>query len=87
MVQDQWFLVHNPHRGAELYDLRTDPEGRNDVADDHPDHVAALLRHLDPAQQSDGETPEGSEPVPAALSPSDKEVLRSLGYVGSTDAP
>lgn len=41
-----WKLLRLPHRPPELYDLATDVSELRNVASDHPDRVAALMRKL-----------------------------------------
>ena len=42
-MRDKWRLVH----GTELYDLRTDPGQKTDVAAQHPDGVKQLRDHYE----------------------------------------
>jgi choline-sulfatase len=59
-----------------LFDLSEDPGEQKNIAEDHPERLAAMIEHLDKLL-SEGKT-EGQAPE---LSEKERERLRSLGYV------
>ncbi len=67
-----WSLDAWSAGGVELYDLEVDPREENDLSTVHPEITAELERLL----------PSGwSQAVPQALTPEERERLRSLGYL------
>ena len=75
----EWKLVHVPTTdGGEdrLFDLRTDPAERVNVADQHPEKLAELRARLAPALAADRKRVEDQ-----SLSPEQIETLRGLGYM------
>ncbi len=61
-----------------LFDLRSDPFGRDEVGDDHPELVAELMNLMpDP--------PDNVSALARTPRAADLDTLRSLGYIGGTD--
>jgi hypothetical protein len=80
--EGRYKLVHSVRDGrSELYDLASDPDERNDLADGEPlrveFHRQALYRWL---ERLDRPRP-GRAPTPVPLSEEDRAALRALGYV------
>ncbi len=87
--RDRWKLIYRDHAAAagvnevELYDRRTDPAEKNNVAAQHPEEVKRLVAEIRQWLQAQDE-------VRKLLGPGDKseldkksiERLRSLGYLG-----
>jgi arylsulfatase A-like enzyme len=87
IVHDGWKLIHNTKRPQavpeyELYDDRTDPLNRDDLAERHPDVVKRLKEELEAWRGRVSAVrlePEGGSAE--SLSPEELERLKSLGYV------
>ncbi len=77
ILLDGWKAVEAFGRPPELFDLRSDPAERHDLASDQRRRLAALLAILRRAQPIDSKTQGPSGPVPAELT----EELRALGYL------
>ena len=80
VVVDGFKLIHSwtdDRDWVELYDLRTDPEELNDLADSRPDVVERLRSMLD-ARLAAADEPVGGQ---ADLSEDDIAKLRAPGYV------
>lgn len=76
-----WKLIENIEAGsAELYDLGKDPQERRDVAAEHPEVVAKLLRQLRQWRQS--LTPRLDQGEALQLDQEEIDRLEALGYVG-----
>jgi tetratricopeptide (TPR) repeat protein len=73
----QWKLILSSER--ELFDLRTDPSEKNNVAVSHPNIVQAMAARLDSIHRS--ESAEATTVAPEAA-----ERLRALGYVSGSAA-
>ncbi|HEX9637811.1 MAG TPA: sulfatase [Acidobacteriota bacterium] len=87
IVSEGFKLIHNPQRDAgqpefELYDKKSDPLDRVDLAARHPEIVTKLSRRLQQwrAQAEREKLPPDSESA-AGLSAQELERLRSLGYI------
>jgi arylsulfatase A-like enzyme len=87
LFSDGWKLIHNTERPAEmpefeLFDHRTDPLDRTDVAAQHPDVVARLAKEIATwrtVAERARLKPDGEGT--AALGKEELERLRALGYV------
>ncbi len=88
-TEERWKLIVGA-RGVEfLYDLERDPFELEDLAAEHPEHVArlraALDRHVEQAHERGRRR--AADPAPsAAASAARVEELRALGYVSGDDA-
>jgi arylsulfatase A-like enzyme len=76
-----WKLVLRPGR-EELYDLRTDPNEKDDVAAAQPERLAEMRRAMNALRDR---WPKGLAPEPLEIDPRERadheERLRALGYV------
>jgi len=73
----RYSLHHAPHSGEyRLYDLKQDPNEQTDIADGHPETLAALRAELDRFDRA----PSASAPS-TPLSDVETAELRELGYV------
>jgi len=72
-------LVIHP-RGAELYDLETDPDGARDLAAERPELVLSLKER---AERMTGHLPPvGAKALEEELTDEERAVLKKLGYFG-----
>jgi arylsulfatase A-like enzyme len=75
------YRPHNPERDEELFNLRTDPEEKTNVADAHPDVVAEMrelaFQHFEAPQPDQQAGDELTEEELAVLT----EHLQELGYI------
>ncbi|MFT7465085.1 MAG: arylsulfatase A-like enzyme, partial [Pseudohongiellaceae bacterium] len=88
MVSRGFRLVHNVvrpegHPEFELYDHVADPLNLQDIADAHPEKVAAMAHELGLwLKWTESQKVEGVEGSADDLSPEDLEQLKALGYLG-----
>jgi len=80
LVQDRWKLIAS--RGAELYDLATDPTEQHDVAASRQSLVSAMASRIEALRAT-----KAGGASPRVASPDVGERLRALGYVASSSAP
>lgn len=88
LILGDWKLIHNTRRQPgvpefELFDRRSDPGDRINLADERPELVERLATHLaDWRRQALEERLDPESPTDEALSSEQLEQLRSLGYLG-----
>jgi len=87
LSRDGWKLAHHVTRAAgspefQLFDRRKDPLDANDVAAQHPDVVARLLREMQAWQRmAESARLKPDSALASTVSGEELERLRALGYV------
>ena len=74
---DRWKTIFYSRAETELYDLKSDPGERTNLAREQPERVAAFRSGLDAWLKGKSVVPRDH----ADLEPADYELLKSLGYI------
>ena len=78
LFEGDWVYLESGKGGRELFDLRTDPEQKRNLAASQPEREAAMATKVDAWEAGTGAF---GKTVAAELSQEDLQRLRSLGYL------